>query len=129
VRASCIQCFKVFPIFAGSVLHGIEGLEHLKDVFIELLVETSKDFSLRAVPLGKQFLQDEDRRVGMHRPRAQGEPNESFAPLSLVRSLSDDLSMRFERIKAWEDTEHPIVVFYRNGFGEVIIHLCYHHYH
>lgn len=44
-----------YPIMNGHILASSPGLETLKDVFCLLLIETSKDFTLRAVPRGKQF--------------------------------------------------------------------------
>ena len=39
-----------YPLTQGGILASIEGLENFKEVFVKLLVETSKDFSLRSVP-------------------------------------------------------------------------------
>jgi len=41
-----------YPVFNGHILASMNGLEALKHVFTSLLIETSKDFSLRAVPRG-----------------------------------------------------------------------------
>jgi hypothetical protein len=39
-----------YPLLQGGVLSYVQGLEHFKEIFIKLLIETSKDFSLRSVP-------------------------------------------------------------------------------
>ncbi len=43
-----------YPVFNGHILAAMNGLEALKHVFTSLLIETSKDFSLRAVPRGTE---------------------------------------------------------------------------
>lgn len=39
-----------YPLLQGAVLAGSQGLENFKEVFLRLLVETSRDFALRSVP-------------------------------------------------------------------------------
>jgi len=55
-----------YPVFASVVLSSTPGLESLKHVFCELLIETSKDFTLRSVPRGSQY-RDEEKKG----PRSQ----------------------------------------------------------
>jgi hypothetical protein len=44
-----------FPLLSGLVVQFTQGLEMLREVFARLLIETSQDFTLRAVPRGKQY--------------------------------------------------------------------------
>jgi RZ type zinc finger domain/AAA domain (dynein-related subfamily) len=44
-----------FPVFHPAIMSQLEGLASLKHVFTKLLIETTKDFALRAVPRGRQF--------------------------------------------------------------------------
>ena len=43
------NCLQEYPLTQSGVLACIEGLENFKEVFVKLLIETSKDFSLRSV--------------------------------------------------------------------------------
>ena len=39
-----------YAVFSSAILQSMEGLGELRHVFTELLIETSRDFSLRSVP-------------------------------------------------------------------------------
>ena len=112
-------------------------MQNLKHVFIELLIETSKDFSLRNVPRGRQFIDllpptipralvrqsSRDRHeapplVRSRSARWQQEVGDAMlpgAPPELVRELSDDLTERFREMRTWyvrtslsqQSTHHP----------------------
>jgi len=156
-----------FPLLSGMVVQYSQGLENLREVFTRLLIETSQDFTLRAVPRGKQYgaasatendrdaknarmlrmlpaamaaeMEVERARVAMQqaigqqqreweRPVLRREPShrelhehllDNVAPI-LTRQLSNELAERFSAMKSWEDTEHPVVLFYTSLPGQPV---------
>jgi len=124
-------------------LEGAEGrsLYLFRDKFLHLIIETTRDFAMRAVPRGRQYmaavLQDEDgnpidppakapllrrstssnglREPGLTRQRS-GELRRQRAEQAqldeLVGEQVRDGAARFERMANWEDTDHPVAVLY-----------------
>jgi hypothetical protein len=115
-----------YPVFQAAGLS--EGLETLRDVFVGLLVETSKDFSLRSVPRAANSVVG-GAAVNMPpaAPRLQrsasSEIREREAELArpaLVGALSEGIADRFAKMRSWEDTEHPIVLWYNGQRSEEV---------
>ena len=141
-----------YPVFMPVVLQNQEGLEALKDVFTTLLIETTKDFALRAVPRGQQFggkvkgpsvsqqleaamaadraavaaatLTEDDPLAPPMLDRVSSSEYADVAarlgPTQLVRELSNDMATRFDQMVSWEDTEHPVVLFYTSSRSQDI---------
>jgi hypothetical protein len=124
-----------YQLFCAAGLS--DGLERLRHVFVALLVETSKEFALRNVPR----VADAARDLGAAAmaaaapmpdvmPRLQRSASSEArererlllqAP-ALVRELSQGAALeRFSNMRSWEDSEHPIVMWYegRAYEGEV----------
>lgn len=112
----------------------IEGLSDFRCIFLKLLLETSKDFSLRSVSqcdivgpiykskeeialieesLGNLHINSDMELNGKHLliPPVSG-------PLtrSLSRQISEEMVARFDKMLSWEDSDHPIVAFKLSGY-------------
>ena len=123
-------------IFNDSTVEIYPQLKSFKKTFCKLLIEVSKDFSLRSVPRNRQFgaahklARDSSgggppRRISVRRAgsaevtrlrrHTAGPPPP--APPMLVREHSLEALDRFCGMRTWEDTEHPVVLFYVNHVG------------
>jgi energy-coupling factor transporter ATP-binding protein EcfA2 len=131
-----------YPIFSGVVLATTPGLENLKDSFTSLLIETSRDFTLRSVPRDNQYGYKARKNIQVKRndkaknqqPNARltlqripstelREAELSFPPVNsplLLRELSDDLVDRMNSMRSWSDSTHPICLFYMSNRGEYV---------
>uniref|UniRef100_A0A7S0DVA6 Uncharacterized protein n=1 Tax=Amorphochlora amoebiformis TaxID=1561963 RepID=A0A7S0DVA6_9EUKA len=148
-------------LFTPMILEALEELKRIKHVFCNLMIETSKDFTLRAVPRGRQFGRVEKKHKPLPAPtnnQGTGRPGHDLfgnniinihslggpppaAPAlgrqtsielqdaaaqaggvnpELVRQASDNLAVRFQNMMKWDDTDHPVCVWYeafRRGGG------------
>eukprot|EP00468_Gymnochlora_sp_CCMP2014_P001514 CAMPEP_0167741726 /NCGR_PEP_ID=MMETSP0110_2-20121227/1016_1 /TAXON_ID=629695 /ORGANISM="Gymnochlora sp., Strain CCMP2014" /LENGTH=5340 /DNA_ID=CAMNT_0007625809 /DNA_START=69 /DNA_END=16091 /DNA_ORIENTATION=- len=136
-------------IFTPMILQALEELQRIKHVFCNLIIETSKDFTLRAVPRGRQFGRVEKKRLPDSMPTNTGgqatnnnnnrmpggvpglgrQPSVELRDAAvqntatnpeLVRQASDNLAVRFQNMMRWDDTDHPVCVWYeafRRGGG------------
>lgn len=129
-----------YGLFKHGVIMQYEGLSELQNAFTSLLIETSKDFSQRNVGRGQQFIGDDDNPDAVPPPTSAAAPAEEdgLLPASspalnrttsakdrqeaeelmeapmLGRQDSQNLINRFESMRTWEDTEHPIVLWYKS---------------
>ena len=142
----CFQGMAGYPIFQGFVLREMEGLQAFRHVFVNLLTETCKDFALRAVPVEVPLGAGGGGGGGaggaggggggppppapmlrtLSKQRSIGLMDEGLRVPSvpdnveLVRAHSDNVAERFQHMKTWEDTEHPIALFYYDQRGQSV---------
>jgi hypothetical protein len=103
-----------YPLLQDVALQGLPGLESFRLAFARLLIATGKAFTLRALP------QSEGTAVSSDAPwaaTASGSGSHSEAAAAAV-------VQRFRGIAAWEDSDHPLVLFKQGlpfpyGDGEV----------
>ncbi len=198
---SAFRGLNSYDPLAPAIVANTDGLQSIRDVMCQLLIETSKDFALRAVPRGQQFgkvARKEDKSnapaagttttpatgapaatptpvaaatparptglagaaaalaAAVGRRAAPGSPVAAapntppaaaaaapppppplvrvpsaryqnavatanpLGPPQLIRALSDELANRFEKMTTWEDTEHPVVLWYYSQRGQEV---------
>eukprot|EP00750_Incisomonas_marina_P010789 INCI16307.8.p1 GENE.INCI16307.8~~INCI16307.8.p1 ORF type:complete len:4556 (+),score=887.02 INCI16307.8:48-13670(+) len=130
------------PIFVQ--FEGAEGrtLSLFRDRFLRLVIETTRDFAMRAVPRGRQYMaaaitdaEDDAGGAPPLKPPLLRRSSSSNGPREpgLTRQLSNELhrqrvahavddelvgeqirdgAARFERMANWEDTDHPVAILY-----------------
>lgn len=133
-----------YPLLQNEVLTFVQGLENFKHVFIDLLVETSIEFSLRSVPQldkvgpppGCTLIVDEDIDDGKIMELSELPPAPLLRletsselrrvqelslldPPIIVRQSSEEVVRRFQKMISWEESDHPIVLFKMDMFGDV----------
>lgn len=103
------NCLQEYPLTQGGILASIQGLENFKEIFVALLIETSKDFSLRSVPQlscvgpppGSQYAISSDLENKRHKtPDSAKDLTESTfppAPPSIRREKSSQYSQAEHR--------------------------------
>lgn len=128
----------------NEVLSYIEGLESFKHVFADLLLATSKDFSLRSVPqvenvgpLPSAGVDVNDITLGTvdddelpppptlvaqtsSQLRKASEEAAALTPPAMVRQTSEEVVRRFANMLSWEESEHPIVAFKMDRNGDAV---------
>jgi len=93
-----------YPLLSEGILGDTQGLSTFKHTFLTLLVETSRDFSLRSLA------QINLLGVG-DRPSGSGEVNQTFANLDQLPMENQIVIERFQNLLSWESSEHPVVLF------------------
>jgi hypothetical protein len=135
-----------YPLLQSEVLTFVQGLENFKHVFVGLLIETSIDFSLRSVPqldnigppagsrsIGEDILDDfhldEDLADLLIPPTLQIQTSaelrranqevSTLNPPIMIRQSSEEMVRRFQKMLSWEESDHPLVLFKMDVFGDV----------
>jgi hypothetical protein len=138
-----------YPLLQNEVLTTIDGLQNFKHVFVDLLLETSKDFSLRSVSQAASVgpmigsltvggtielddiailpVDDLDlppppslvMQTSSELRRVTQEASVLSTP-AMVRQTSEEVVQRFANMISWEESEHPIVAFKMDRYGEAL---------
>ncbi|KNC55646.1 uncharacterized protein AMSG_01915 [Thecamonas trahens ATCC 50062] len=123
-----------YAVFSSAVLQSTQGLERLKHVFMSLLIETSKDFSLRSVPQvevigynvptpvggdaavpGRIAFPDNDDAAPATSSSASPVGPPPANPTSPTAADAERAAARFSRMTSWETSDHPLVLFYQSA--------------
>jgi hypothetical protein len=122
VQFAAMECYLLLQDVA---LQGMPGLESFRLAFARLLIATGKAFTLRALP------QSEGTAVKSDAPWAaaasitvSGSGSDSGSGSGSQSEAAAAVVQRFKRIAAWEDSDHPLVLFKQGlpfpyGDGEV----------
>ncbi|GAB5355947.1 hypothetical protein AAMO2058_000248700 [Amorphochlora amoebiformis] len=98
----------------------MEDLAGLRNAMADMLIATSKDFAMRAVPrewqygaVGRKDLKKEHNHIVDENEDVK-EIKVCFLKFKIIIPLEenpDEMAMRFENMTRWDDTDHPGIDF------------------
>eukprot|EP00954_Amorphochlora_amoebiformis_P017819 1321765-Amorphochlora_amoeboformis.AAC.1 len=97
----------------------MEDLAGLRNAMADMLIATSKDFAMRAVPrewqygaVGRKDLKKEEEKKKENVDAKEGEEAKEDVKEIKEEENPDEMAMRFENMTRWDDTDHPVCLWY-----------------
>eukprot|EP00466_Bigelowiella_natans_P005501 jgi/Bigna1/142949/aug1.74_g17657 len=108
-----------YSLTQPHVYEFLEGLHGLRNAMADMLIATSKDFSMRAVPREWQYgaVGRKKLKKGKVKGPADSAAEDEKGDAESKNGNPDLMASRFENMTKWDETDHPICLWFPSVEG------------